>query len=238
MSQRRKNPAFNSNMPAGARRLVRAISLGLGAAQSLSMAQIVTAAANAFGVDPSLALAVAQRESGLNPNLVNPTSGAAGLMQLMPATFAQMGVGSNIMDPVQNANAGTKYLGILLNRYGGDIAKTAAAYDWGLGNLDADIAQNGSDWLNYAPLETQNYVAALTGQTPGSTAPAQVQDQNIITIDASTGQVVPNVDVSTMPQATAAGILPAGFSVDLTDPATLAAIGLAGLAAYLIFTEL
>jgi soluble lytic murein transglycosylase-like protein len=235
---RKKNPAFNFAMPAGARRLVRAVSLGLGAAQTLSMAQIVTAAANAFGVDPSLALAVAQRESSLNPNVVNATSGAAGLMQLMPATFAQMGVGSNIMDPLQNANAGAKYLALLLNRYGGDVAKAVAAYDWGLGNLDSDIAQNGSAWLNFAPTETQNYVAALTGQTPGSNAPAQVQDQNIITIDANTGQVVPNVDVSTMPQVTAAGILPAGFAVDLTDPSTLAAIGLAGLAAYLIFTEL
>lgn len=217
---------------------MRAVSLGLGAAQSVSMAQIVTAAANAFGIDPSLAVAVAQRESGLNPNLVNPASGAAGLMQLLPSTFAQMGVGSNIMDPVQNANAGVKYLAAMLSKYGGDVSKAVAAYDWGPGHLDADISQNGSAWLNYAPLETQNYVAALTGQTPGSTAPAQVQDQNIITIDANTGEVVPNVDVSNLPQVTAAGILPAGFSVDLTDPMTLAAIGLAGFGLWLIVNEL
>lgn len=214
--------------------------MGLGAAQSVSMAQIVIAAANAYGVDQSLAVAVAQRESGLNPNLVNPKTGAAGLMQLMPATFASLG-GTNIMDPVQNANAGVRYLGMMLNKYGGDIAKALAAYDWGPGHLDSDISQNGDNWLAYAPLETQNYVAALTGQTPGSTAPAAVQAQNITTIDATTGQVVPNVDVSQLPQVTEAGIippLPGGFLIDLTDPKILLLIGLAGAAAYFMLEDL
>jgi hypothetical protein len=226
MPQRRKNPAFT---PARARQILRTLRGGLGAAQSLSMAQIVTSAANAYGVDPALALAVSQRESGLNPNLVNPATGASGLMQLMPATARSLGV-TNIMDPVQNANAGVKYLGMMLSKYGGDVSKAVAAYDWGPGNLDKDIAANGDNWLNFAPLETRNYVAALTGQTPGSPAP--------VTIDASTGEVVPNVDVSTMPQVTEAGIFPAGFSVNLSDPATLAAIGLAGYAAYLVLSDL
>lgn len=221
------------------RQTLRLLGRGLGAAQTASMASIVTAAANAYGVDPSLALAVAQRESSMNPNAVNPVSGAAGLMQLMPATFAQMAVGTNIMDPTQNANAGVKYLSMMLAQFGGDPAKAVAAYDWGPGNLANDIAQNGDNWLAYAPAETQNYVAALTGETPSSvTASAAPVDTSATTIDMTTGEVVPNVDVSQLPLVTSAGILPAGFSVDLTDPTTLALIGLAGLAAFYIFSDL
>lgn len=219
--------------------------MGLGAAQSLSMAQIVTAAANAYGVDPALAVAVAQRESGLNPNLVNPVSGAAGIMQLMPATFASLG-GTNIMDPVQNANAGVRYLGMMLNQFG-DVAEAVAAYDWGPGNLSNALSQYGSNWLAYAPAETQNYVLALTGETPSSIAASaqQASASAPVTIDTSTGQIVPNVDVSQLPQVTEAGIFPAanfslpgGGAIDLSDPTTLAALGLAGIAAFFLLRDL
>lgn len=237
--------------PAATRRALRGIRWGLGAVQSLSMAQIITAAANAYGVDPALALAVAQRESGLNPNLVNPVSGAAGLMQLMPATFASLG-GTNIMDPVQNANAGVRYLGMMLQQFG-DVAEAVAAYDWGPGNLSNALAQYGSNWLAYAPTETQNYVLALTGETPSSIASSSSQNgaqqsqpgSQITTIDANTGQVVPNVDVSQLPQVTEAGIFPAssfsipgGGAIDLSDPTTLAALGLAGIAAFFLLKDL
>lgn len=235
---RRQHSAVSYRLPAGARRLLRGVRIGLGAAQTLSIAQMITAAAGAYGVDPSLALAVAQRESGLNPNLVNPASGASGVMQLMPATAAALGV-TNIMDPQQNINAGVKYLSQLLAMYGGDVAKTVAAYDWGPGNLNADLSANGENWLAFAPAETQAYVQALTGQTPGA-APASPSSPPL-TIDASTGEVVPSsVDVSTLPVVNADGTIspPAAFSVDLTDPTTLAAIGLAGFGLWYAFSNL
>jgi soluble lytic murein transglycosylase-like protein len=40
-------------------------------------------------VDPSLALAVATQKSGLDPKAVSP-AGAIGVMQLMPATAADL----------------------------------------------------------------------------------------------------------------------------------------------------
>ena len=159
MPRRRPNPAFNAiHFPAATRRALRGIRIGLGAVQSLSMAQIVTAAAAAYGVDPSLAVAVAQRESGLNPNLVNPTSGAAGLMQLMPATFASLG-GTNIMDPTQNANAGVRYLGMMLAKYNGDISLALSAYNAGEQRVDRDGKVP-------AIAETKNYVTDIMAKLP------------------------------------------------------------------------
>lgn len=79
------------------------VSYGSGDIQS-----IIVAAANRFGVDPNWLLRVAKCESGFNPNAYNP-SGASGLFQFMPATFAANSVragfgGSSIWDPVASAN--------------------------------------------------------------------------------------------------------------------------------------
>ena len=200
--------------------LIKALRLGLGAAASVSIAQMVQAAAAQYGVDPVLALAVAQKESGLNPNAVNPTSGASGVMQLMPATAAALGV-TNILDPSQNINGGVKYLAQLLNSYGGDVGKALAAYDWGLGYVNNAVAQYGANWLAYAPAETQNYVATIAGITPGpQTGP--------VTLDASTGLPVnDSTDVNALPSIDDAGVIsmPAG-GVAVPSLVAYAAVGI------------
>ena len=212
----------------GAVRIRRALRMGLGAVQTVSVASLVVAAAQTYGVDPELAMAVAQRESGLNPNLVNPISGAAGVMQLMPATAAQLGV-TNIMDPTQNVNAGVKYLAQLVSYYGGDTAKATAAYDWGMGNVNNAIAQNGDNWLSVAPSETQNYVAAITGQTPTSLAASAAPASVPLTIDATTGlPVTDTTDVSLLPTIDDSGnVVPATTGpIAGIDPLTMALLGL------------
>jgi len=89
-------------------------SKGMGQASTALTAvqqQIVTQA-QSMGIDPSLALAVAQVESAFNPNAVSP-AGATGLFQLMPATAASVGV-TNSTDPTQNIQGGLAYLQQLL----------------------------------------------------------------------------------------------------------------------------
>lgn len=133
-----------------------------------NITQIIADAAAQAGIDPNLAIAVAVQESSLNPSAINPTSGAQGLFQLMPATAASLGV-TDPLDPVQNATAGCTYLAQMLAMFGGDTSKALAAYDWGPGNLQKAIAAYGANWLQHTPAETQNYVSNILGGL--STAP-------------------------------------------------------------------
>ncbi|MDD5168473.1 MAG: lytic transglycosylase domain-containing protein [Syntrophales bacterium] len=112
---------------------------------------ILNRAASTFHVDPSLISAVIKAESGGNPRATSP-KGAIGLMQLMPGTAKDLGV-TNAYDPEQNVMAGTKYLKILLDRYGGNRDLALAAYNWGPGNLEKSHRS--------MPRETVNYVARI-----------------------------------------------------------------------------
>jgi len=148
----------------------------------LTSAQIPAAIAGAaaqYGVNPSLALAMAQAESGLNPNAVS-SAGAQGIFQLMPATASSLGV-TNPFDPQQNITAGVRYLAQLLSQFG-DPYEALAAYNWGPGNLSNALAEWGSNWFSYAPAETQAYVTEILGSPPQYTA---APEQSLIPDDGS-----------------------------------------------------
>jgi hypothetical protein len=95
---------------------------------------MATAVAQRQGLDPALVLAVVAVESGFRAEAVSP-KGARGLMQLMPATAAALGV-SNAFDPAANLDGGTRHLGALMARYGGDLKKALAAYNAGTAAVD------------------------------------------------------------------------------------------------------
>lgn len=99
-------------------------------------------------------------ESGGNPNAVSP-KGARGPMQTMPGTLRDPGFG---VTPARDNSipemrrVGRQYIDAMRSKYGGDMKKAWAAYNWGPGNLDAAIEKHGNGWLAKAPAETRNYV--------------------------------------------------------------------------------
>lgn len=69
---------------------------------------VVKAWAERYKANVPEILAIIDNETAGDPNLESP-QGAFGLMQVMPATFKAMGVGSDIKDPGLNIAAGIKY---------------------------------------------------------------------------------------------------------------------------------
>jgi soluble lytic murein transglycosylase-like protein len=109
----------------------------------------IRAEAGRQGLAPELLRAVISAESAFVPCAVSD-KGAMGLMQLMPGTAAAMGV-SDPMDPDDNLRGGVRYLGQLLERYGGDLRLALGAYNAGPALVDK--------FGDVPPIpETQNYV--------------------------------------------------------------------------------
>ncbi len=120
-------------------------------------------ASNRFGVPQQWIRAVIRQESGGQEyrygRPIVSGAGAMGLMQLMPATYADMQAQNNLGDdpfePHDNIMAGTAYIRLMYDRYGAPAF--LAAYNAGPQRLD--------DYLNTGrslPNETVDYVASIT----------------------------------------------------------------------------
>ena len=112
--------------------------------------QIVEEVARVHGIEVALLHAVISVESHYNPRAVS-SKGAAGLMQLMPATAKRYGV-SDSFDPAQNLHGGAKYLRDLLTLFNSDMNLALAAYNAG----ENAVIRNGRRTPRFR--ETRDYV--------------------------------------------------------------------------------
>lgn len=111
-----------------------------------------------YEVPLNLLKAVAQAESDFDTNAVS-SCGAAGIMQLMPATAEGLGV-EDVFDARQNITGGAKMLAYLLVDYDGDTTLALAAYNAGSGA----VAKYGG----VPPYEeTRNYIKKINNILEG-----------------------------------------------------------------------
>jgi soluble lytic murein transglycosylase len=118
--------------------------------------------------------AITRQESQFDRAIVSH-AGARGLMQLMPATAAEvagkMQLSYNtgaLFEPNYNIQLGSTYFRQVLNYYGGSYPLAVAAYNAGMGNVNKWLKANGDprtgavdivQWIEDIPIyETRNYV--------------------------------------------------------------------------------
>lgn len=127
------------------------------------------------GLDRAVVYAIARQESMFNSGAQSPV-GAAGLMQVMPRTAAQMARELGLKhsqskltsDPAYNATLGAAYLDKRLGNFDGSYILTFAAYNAGAGRVREWIERFGDPrdprvdpltWVEQIPYpETRNYV--------------------------------------------------------------------------------
>jgi soluble lytic murein transglycosylase-like protein len=154
-------PAFSVTSASLARGVTRARGLNNGyrrgtqisalhAQRRMEFSPLIDEAAYKYNIDPNLLHAVIRAESGYNPGAVS-NKGAAGLMQLMPATANRFGVRDRF-DPQDNIEGGARYLSALLDMFPYDLKLAVAAYNSG----ENAVKRHGNQIPPIA--ETQNYV--------------------------------------------------------------------------------
>ncbi|TVR65505.1 MAG: lytic transglycosylase domain-containing protein [Candidatus Competibacteraceae bacterium] len=130
---------------------------GIDSRRRRDLTPLIDAIALSEGVDPALVHAVISQESAYHPTAVS-RAGAAGLMQLMPATAARFGLTpEERFDPERNVRAGIRYLKFLQRRFGGNLDLVLAGYNAGEGA----VLKYGRQIPPFE--ETQDYVRKVKG---------------------------------------------------------------------------
>jgi soluble lytic murein transglycosylase len=132
--------------------------------------------------DPAFSLGIMRQESSFDVAAVS-SSGARGLMQLMPPTAKavakELGILASVptltVDASHNIRLGTAYLQEVLTRFDNCLPLAAAAYNAGPHRVAQWLAENGDprtgpidmvDWIELIPTgETRNYVQRVTENT-------------------------------------------------------------------------
>jgi soluble lytic murein transglycosylase-like protein len=96
--------------------------------------RMIDETAQRYGVETALVHAVVRAESDFD-HLAISSSGAQGLMQLMPGTASEVGV-RNAFRPQENLAGGVYYLRQLIDRFGGNTQLAVAGYNAGPGAVE------------------------------------------------------------------------------------------------------
>lgn len=126
-------------------------------ARVVEHAPLIRRVAQEHGLHPSYLKAVMHVESAGQTQAVSP-KGAAGLMQLMPATARRFGVqdpAQQLFDPEVNVRAAARYLSHLRRLFNDDWVLITAAYNAGEGA----VQRHGNRVPPFA--ETQDYVVKV-----------------------------------------------------------------------------
>ena len=141
----------------------------------VSHADLIEEAATRHGVDPLLACAVIQCESGWDEDALS-AAGAIGRMQVMPATaesLSALGVVdgdaydvANLAEPSVNIEYGCACLGYLQEHLD-TLEEVVAAYNAGIGSVTRWTAEGGTipDDIEYA--ETRAYLERVQASYEG-----------------------------------------------------------------------
>jgi soluble lytic murein transglycosylase len=154
-------------------------------AYPLAFAEETVAAASEFGVDPALLWAVMKQESAFAVRAVS-TSNAAGLMQVIPSTWAWIAErlreeAGDPFDPGDNLRYAAWYVRFLLDLFGGDVALAVASYNGGQGYVgrlweSAAVAGDKDEWIRAIDrLETREYVQRVAAHAAAYAALADVR---------------------------------------------------------------
>ena len=160
------------------------------ASVTTNLDSIFKEAADKYGVSERLLKAIAYTESGFQAD-VTSSSGAMGIMQLMPSTASAYGV-SDPYDAYQNIMGGAAVLKDLLNMFQGNQSLAIAGYNAGCGNV--------KKYGGIPPFtETQNYVAKVTSlMQTGVSVPA-----NTVTVNPSANTATNTTNETTVSAETA-----------------------------------
>lgn len=135
----------------------------IGADRAATIAEMVTEAAQRFGIPARWITAVMRVESAFDARATSP-AGAMGLMQVMPQTYASLrlryGLGADPYQPRDNILAGAAYLREMYDRFG--AAGFLAAYNAGPGRYQEHLSAGRP-----LPPETRDYVAKLAPRIGG-----------------------------------------------------------------------
>jgi soluble lytic murein transglycosylase-like protein len=127
---------------------------------------IIREAATRYGVSEELIAAVIEAESEFYPRAVS-RRGAQGLMQLMPATAATLGV-ADPFSPRDNIDGGVRHLRTLIDRFDNNLPLALAAYNAG------EVAVRAHKGIPPYP-QTRAYVRKIMRQLERNAAKAPAE---------------------------------------------------------------